>query len=318
MKESEDPQILWHYTSVDSAMSIVRSRTLHASMIGSMNDAFEDQFPKEFLRASTMAGFRSFNHPVGIVSKEADELRSILDSIGDELSDFSRNIWKDVFQLDSYAKKKEDLEYREFASCFCEETDSLSQWYGYGGGRGVALGFDKSALVELYQSKDIQLKPVNYEDSFKSDLGRKLILEAFQRQITINEVWQEHLLSRGAFMKSSVFKQENEWRAVKTIQIDFENDPQVAENKIKFRAQNGRLIPFVEIKIEGDSRSTIIPALRYIMLGPGNNDQKGWELFLQLHGYQVIQMTDENFGESGVDDPTSGNIQICNSAVPLQ
>ena len=41
---------------------------------------------------------------------------------------------------------------------FCEQHDLLSQWRSYGNdGRGIALGFNSSKLVELAQRNGLRL-----------------------------------------------------------------------------------------------------------------------------------------------------------------
>jgi hypothetical protein len=169
-----------------------------------------------------------------------------------------------------------------FVTCFCDQSDLLSQWRGYGGdlGGGVALGFDKEILGRYLEDRyglkqtdpDDPLSPPDFFSGGPNcDLQKCLYDEGQQRDLLKRVL--DAVISEGEFdFSASIFKtfcdrgaarlkhpaffEENEWRIVYR---DYD-----VEDVLEFRSGRTMLIPYVKINI-----SDLLPvALKEVVLGP--------------------------------------------------
>jgi hypothetical protein len=112
--------ILWHYTTIETLLKIVQSRSVHLNCYNFMNDPAEGETSAAFLTRCWQAAFdRLHSHP----NLDLDYLRGAVDDLPNIMR---RN------KLDGF----------DFVFSASTLKDSLSQWARYGGdGGGVALGF---------------------------------------------------------------------------------------------------------------------------------------------------------------------------------
>jgi hypothetical protein len=117
--EIPDPEVVYHYTSVDTLLKIVDSRQIRATSVGFLNDTKErdlfleavDKHLPKFLQA----------HP------EIDP--TFFDSFME------------------FRATQEPTSFLPFTASFCREEDSLPQWRAYcAGGNGVSIGFRVACL----------------------------------------------------------------------------------------------------------------------------------------------------------------------------
>ncbi|MDZ4276795.1 MAG: DUF2971 domain-containing protein [Erythrobacter sp.] len=158
-------------------------------------------------------------------------------------------------------------------TCFSSKGDLLSQWRGYAeGGRGVCIGFKKEALDRLeLKSKSGEgsstLRKINYcsflpsemEESIYAEFddqieqGRKCIGDnvSFSKDYSNDGHDRVTALINNLFtLKNPAFQEENEWRL---LLVDY---PSSIEN-IGFRESNSLLSPYVEVPFDADLISTI-------------------------------------------------------------
>ena len=110
-------ELLHHYTSVESFVSIIKGGELWASHIRYLNDTSEQHLIWDVLRARIQARLDT-----------ADE-----------------SARRGLLLLQSLARSPLDLDV--YVLCFSRDgADRLTQWRGYGGGAGVAIGFDTEEL----------------------------------------------------------------------------------------------------------------------------------------------------------------------------
>lgn len=109
---------VWHYTDGGGAIGILRSRVLWATSIGSLNDAMEFQYGLAQL-GDLLADVRASRHIHPLQKRFVEEVHAQ----GDEARGLSPL----------------------FVLCASEDGDSLSQWRGYGGSVGHAIGLDPAA-----------------------------------------------------------------------------------------------------------------------------------------------------------------------------
>ena len=111
----EPPPVLYHYTNVNALLEIARTRCLHATHIGYLNDSAEVSYAFGILRQRLP---EVFNGP------ESAELRESIEHHIDMLGRF--NI---------------------FVASLSEQGDLLSQWRAYSKGpSGISVGFRSDGL----------------------------------------------------------------------------------------------------------------------------------------------------------------------------
>jgi hypothetical protein len=121
------PEFVYHYTNAPGLLGIITSSALWASDVEFLNDAEE----LTYARTDVLDRLR-------IV---ADETASAIDkSNGAEQMrvEMIRNV---VAELEKTAETSRSAAYHAYVTCFCESDDLLSQWRGYGGSGGYAIGF---------------------------------------------------------------------------------------------------------------------------------------------------------------------------------
>lgn len=116
--------LVFHYCSVATALSILNSREIWMTSIRNMNDA---------------------NESVGVYRMFFDLLQKV-DAKG-KLSSMLQ-IAKVPGAIQAYENPLGA--YPEYVTCFSENSDLVSQWIAYGdNGRGIAIGFDKGQITNL-------------------------------------------------------------------------------------------------------------------------------------------------------------------------
>jgi hypothetical protein len=167
--------------------------------------------------------------------------------------------------LAAYAK---DMALDHFVLSFCEHGDLLSQCRGYGApGTGYSIGFSTTALRSAAMAMESNgpgictLRKVIYDPDQKTEMIRKRVtivnevLEPIKdelEQMDWGDPRREQLLSRIgasfrptlALMKHDAFKEEKEWRLVRTLSKS--RDP-TAISPVRVRTIRGKLAPYVRI-----------------------------------------------------------------------
>lgn len=194
-------------------------------------------------------------------------------------------------------------ENRFYVTCFCTESDLLSQWRAYGAdGEGVSIsmdGHELSRICHLYKNAGaFILAPVVYEDAKKNELVDKVL--EIGRTASPNEKEQARVISFAltvfaATFKSPLFAEEAEWRLI-FMPTTSDDKPNVAE--IHFRARRDLLVPFVKLRPIGDALGNVrfkmakLP-IRRVRLGPSlqpTRNTESVELLLNKHGFDPVSV----------------------------
>lgn len=165
-----------------------------------------------------------------------------------------------------------------FVTCFCEESDLLSQWRAYGeagvqGGYAIGLGNDRGPAQAWVQSvgHGLDLRRVIYDEVRQVDLTLGL-LRSLLALLDANPGGNQSAFARGlvdglreiaSWCKHPAFAEEKEWRVVYARMED--NTP----FDLKFRAGHGVVIPYVELPLHGmvGNDAARLP-IREIKVGP--------------------------------------------------
>lgn len=178
-REEDYGDRLYHYTSLNTFLSMIRNREIWMSSTGSMNDKKETAYYIEMLE--------------------------------NELSEYGR---KDFFEK-VYAQIP--LSYK-YAFCLSTEKDDAAQWERYAdSARGVCISFNVEELCKcVYGYRDIMFNRVFYNDSVIDDHYFKIIKKYFETgKIDIYSSEEElikQLIYVGNLHKHKSFKNEFEVR----------------------------------------------------------------------------------------------------------
>jgi hypothetical protein len=265
----DPPEVLYHYTTGDGLLGIIRDNAVRLSNARYLNDR------KEVAHGSSLI---------------ADILQARIDALdGEEDLNNATEIEMRIMQaarggLIVPLGTVLDL----YVACLCESGDLLSQWRGYGNGMGgYSLGFEVSGIKLREMSVDEGtwgLWPVTYDPRVQ----RRIVDHAVDRVVAaaraveasseaeLTAVVDEAckalagaLFLCPALFKASAFQEEAEWRL---LYVSPAIEPY--DDRLKFRTGRGFIVPFVPIDISprvGES-AEVLP-LRTVICGPsGDSD----------------------------------------------
>lgn len=235
------PNILYHYCSLQALQGIIEGKCLYMTNVFWMDDTTELLWFYE------------------VVNRLLDRRRSN-----------ERNTVRGRFQN----LIKDPRPTHVFCACFSEVPDSRSQWLEYAdGGHGFTIGFDPTTF-DLEQARDIELKPVIYDEKEQEKMAEALIGELREREDDLADnvmLWAvgHNTWRHAALCKNPAFKDEQEWRLI------CRGDP---GNALDFRERAGRhLIPFTRFQFDPAKRP-----IREIWLGPRNRSQRNVDAVAEL------------------------------------
>jgi hypothetical protein len=228
------PGTLYHYTGINSLLSIGKNRTLWASHAYYMNDS------REILHACDVLG----TILAGEESNFRDEEREFVKQCRDWIKTFRQ----DAFHIYIFA--------------LSEKRSLLSQWRSYTPhGKGVSLGFSPSTLNHILKKPGYKLARCVYEKAEHVDLLRSLLdkmLVTFRQRVRSLDTSKHHqtqkyhgfleefrgqVLQVLAIVKHSAFHEEREWRIVSPY------FPRYTDPQVKFREGASMLLPYVELSL---------------------------------------------------------------------
>lgn len=257
VSNGSSPASLTHYTNLAGLQGILQNNELWASNVAFLNDR------EELL------------HGVKCAKKSLSNILN--DRV---LKHWKSDITKIVQEIESGRLPN------TYATCFCERSDLLSQWRGYGGSeQGVALVFDRKGIDSLKIGKRSFLAPVQYglvkgKVELKRSLRERLLAIAeedfaamaeHEKSKTVYDALSE-LIPR---FKHKGFEGELEWRLV--VQHETVRD------NVHFRTNKNVIVPFIKLN------KNPLP-LKYVRVGPGADQDltiKSIAIFLEACGYNV-------------------------------
>ena len=257
-------ELLYHYTTVESFLCIANSGELWASHIRYQNDISEQRLIWDQVRA---------------------RLRTRLEAGSD--NDRGR-----LLRFQSLADSPLELDL--YILCFSKDGgDRLSQWRGYGGNAGVAIGFDPIELQKRCSAFTFAMshnqpfamgraflldevryfEPIGDKQSKNIDEQSRKIIEqsnqiidiildnpdptVHESRFTPEEVFSRRIIFSSARLKHKAFQEEKEWRVVI---FDLPTD------SVRFRTRRSMMIPFVPFDLGKGQPEW--PLIQYVTVGP--------------------------------------------------
>ncbi|KFI62981.1 DUF2971 domain-containing protein [Bifidobacterium cuniculi] len=219
--------VSYHYCSLDTACAILGTGSLRLSDITKSNDSSEIAY-------GYAAAIRSLIR-CGLVREEGSRVHFLEDWIGLLRPDYRTML------ADAITNRTQPPNRLCYAICFSEHHDLLSQWRAYGDdGRGVALGFDLSAMESmpptigmgdrsggpLEQHAMVLYEPIVYgkdrtaalfdglADDIRVRVERLRHCMAEEGPLARDALLEATLLfvTHTAFCKKRFFREEREWR----------------------------------------------------------------------------------------------------------
>ena len=160
--------ILWHYTSGDALLGIIKSHSIWATQLQCLNDNSEYRYPFSLL--AEVLDLRP-----GRTEVFQENERSFLSYLGKRFREPPR------FYGDC------------FVTCFSGRADDLSQWRAYGGPQGengYAIGFDAHALAN--HAINCALQRVGYREQ-NLRIHMRYLIDALVNEYLENTVRTGHL-----------------------------------------------------------------------------------------------------------------------------
>ncbi len=263
-KPSDWPKVVWHYTSCQTLLSILDSKSIWATHISCLNDTSECRhlFDLFFERFAQVAGNNAnlsalYNYVVAQKGKN--------------------HAWESDW----------------FVTSFCAEGDDLNLWRAYAGADGgVSIGFNSTELVCQAWGREREerggslgqpetyLLPVVYEGKKKQDLVKKLVSSLnnlflrglggrnptdWAKQLWAS--WEDQLLVVAPLLKHRGFESEKEWRLIKKV-------PDSLQSSLKYLARANtitRHFPLAVLALAVDS-PPVLPIVE-IKVGPGRHQE---------------------------------------------
>jgi hypothetical protein len=207
---------IFHYTSQEGLLGIIREKALWMSSIHHLNDATE------------------FTYAVNLVRTKLQSKQRTLFGMAD---------LKNLNQLYSRAIEKLDvMDWNAppvFVGSFSEEDDQLSQWRAYTGDRpGFSIGFEYDYLKELARMQSLRLVRCAYTASEHGEILDEII----EKTRTV-----ENLLALLAFvaptLKDPSFREEKEYR-IHTQAV-------AKSSEVGFRSGRSMLVPYRPFSLAG-------------------------------------------------------------------
>jgi hypothetical protein len=184
--------ILYHYTTIEGLKGIIHSKSIWASDYRFANDATE------------------FSYGLAFFEQAIERLRS------------QHPLHSDVIDVIGQFRKAIP-EFSLLIASFCEHGDLLSQWRGYNGAIGYAVGVDADWLNQNAEAQGFRLVPVCYkrEDQEKMIADKiGLLMTLIKEEGGPNPIWEAVnkwwpiMLLTIAAIKNEHFNEEREYRLV--------------------------------------------------------------------------------------------------------
>lgn len=238
--------IIWHYTSMEAMLQIIRNRSLFFSRAAYLNDSREIAWVEHVLK----------NRSSDDTGLDAEKVQYLLGC---------------VLSIEVAIRTS------PFMASFSMQPDQLSQWRAYADdGKGIAIGFDKDRLLnnldELYTNKGLTILHQRVE-YLATDAPSTVIYEAFQRICnetrkrynSANDDWPINI-DANYFIKNAAFQEEEEYRICYLSDVCATNASNIPPEQFR-TSHEGRIVPYVELSLA--KQTSRLPIVR-LVLGPRN------------------------------------------------
>jgi hypothetical protein len=266
-KEAPARGTIFHYTSQEGLLGIIRNKSLWTSDIRYLNDSTEFAYAVELSRTKLGRKLRAERGPwntyYGAVLDGLDAIKGI----------------------------------PLFVGSFSEQGDLLSQWRAYtSNGVGFSIGFDYHYLKTLAEKQHFRIVRCVYQESEHDalleeliNLAGSLVRDGEHEDAVI--AFFIGLYTVAPALKHPSFSEEREWRLFSEI-----GEPQIPSDdmRIKMRVGRSMLLPYKEFGLARDDGRV---SLSKVIVGPtphmalSISSLKSFLLSSEVDGWQILPST---------------------------
>ncbi|MGW3911150.1 DUF2971 domain-containing protein [Streptomyces sp. NPDC005070] len=262
-RDSEkDPDVVYHYTNVEGLRGILWSRALWASDVEFLNDAQELTYARKYLEyflrydadsaAPSTEGQDGNSHWEGTEARARDAIHQFRQfrkvTIATDRRGVSEALKRVIDELEDFDSPTRLLPLHVYVTCFCENGDLLSQWRGYGGTGGYAIGFRTESLKTLHKKFSMRdFDRVCY--GFPGVFERGWMPEHLHPDLGLDAYLKALIM-----VKDPAFEEEKEWRLAILERGTVKN--------LAFRSSSVGIVPYLQVPFPAN-------AVAEIIVGPG-------------------------------------------------
>jgi hypothetical protein len=239
MADSSAPEIIYHYTTADGLLGILKGSSLWCTHFSYLNDAAEATYAR-----------RVFCDALEATPKDSPR-RLIAEAVLARLEPLLTrgDAWTSLF-----------------TASFSEVEDDLSQWRAYSAaGARYAIGFDRARLEAAGEALGFKLRRICYKKETAFERLNPFIEELFTKIpalpptghvgiLTIVPIMGKALEAEGPWLKHAKFEAEKEWRLATTT---------YTQDQVALRPGKSYLIPYIALPFDPKE------LIKEIWVGPG-------------------------------------------------
>ncbi|WP_230397362.1 DUF2971 domain-containing protein [Novisyntrophococcus fermenticellae] len=254
-------QLVYHYCTVEALMNILKNRSIRLSDMEKSNDYAERRWMQEMIA-------EEFCHLMPDAYEKQREFRACFQSFTEQ-----KNL---------------------YAACFSEKPDLLSQWRAYAmDGRGVAIGFEKTAFNEA-ANPAVRFLKICYDQEKERVYARtqaeeiyRLLGNGLSMKEVVCAVYGKTEVELSV-MKNPAFEEEQEWRiclaaAPEACTVPSHIKEGFCLSPVRIYYSNYRLISYIELEFSKKKDRMV----KEIILGPKCRlEKRDVQMCLGLWGYE--------------------------------
>jgi hypothetical protein len=259
----EPPETIYHYTTQKGILGIIQNREMWATQVHFLNDKNEIHLTFELLK---------------------NELENLIAK-----ADATSNRYRLLKEINDFLNVMDQGHI--CISSFCEASDLLSQWRGYGNlGKGYAIGFNLTELTRIAKKHNFVLWPCVYDVSLQRELV-KYMIELWCQSFSGIRLSEKTMLKKidtdicqlAPIIKDPSFSEEKEWRLVSSM-------VEIASPRFAFREGEYALIPYYNFPIVDKEKQNCISK---IVIGPSPHmdlAQNSLKTFLESQKLECVSI----------------------------
>lgn len=232
---------LYHYTTAEGLIGIVKNRKIWATNILYLNDAKE------------------FRHGMELGEKYVQDLYDRAEGKNKQYGAGIKDNGYLKVLVDKVRRLKSSEDALGYVCSFSELEDDLSQWRAYCPRGGFAIGFPKDRLKKIASEHVYRFEQCAYDLAAQRKVIRNYIKAGIKddsqelaesikgSKETVKSIHPGYALSylaiAAATLKDPAFRSEKEWRMVRYP------GPDAQKKGLCFRAKHGVIVPYMECNL---------------------------------------------------------------------
>lgn len=260
---------VYHYTDLNALKGIVENKVFWATEYNYLNDEEEFVYVQNVLASVLRQEFGEIN--------ESNEYRDFLLTLYETMiSELVRE-----YYVVSFSLNPDNLTlWAEFANPGCNVKCDISGLFDYGRYNVAAVVYDIRSQMNIVRVVILTVLQHFFPEKSGDHIPGYLDGEDGQTRSQAAYACARFVAYYGMFMKSDLFKAEEEYRAVFRCEEG---------GRCKYRVSRSRFVPYIEVPIKGES----MPGLLGVTLAPLNRsklDVRAMGMFCSTNGLNDVKV----------------------------